>query len=997
MFSTLPRAIYATPQDQGRRAPAAPKSGSVFVRRTSLFPSKEDKRPMAVHMFNFYRELKRVCSLKPPTECHCVGGSPESVVDEEQIAGLAWLQSLAQEGNLEELQFQLFMREIQRLNPNLEDGCLFVDGLYQLVASRTPLEMDAKPNPSLKGSVRDLLTMHKSGNLLLQTYWRRPDDPEDHAAYLAVASSFVQFVLSKYGSEGVSQFLRKLDCSMTDPQAENFRFKRKDILKLEVKWKKFAEAAVNEKFRLSTFGMLRMLLRKYLLTYWFRLMVVLLIVFADVALHLFFAIASGRLLSFGFTPSNVLLIVQWIGTLLGIILVRFMLMLMSTILLASVAVNVSNKLRKQLSMRLHAVTPKFLADHSASSILSTFMQDVNSIEMVVAFALRTVIWGLLMLATCIIYTVVIVWPLGIPLAFVFVTTQLIVHFVSVQLSDHSFAKSQATNKLCDILKEEIDGFTINKTYKLGNFWQLEMNNVIRTHYKLKAMKSLFLTKFVQLFQGLVPNIVGSLLTFAIILLVQNERITFENGLVIFVFFTTVVIALTSASVVFPHIQTAATALGRINALLNNNLHDLEEDHREKVVPQNKNLLSQNEHSLSVEFKNVCFSYGATASHWNLFNITLKIAAGERVAVVGRSGAGKTTFLNLVLQMFKPTCGEVVIGGEEYVGIKVAATFQSNHIFGMSIQENIRIGNLKATDEDVEESAKQADIHNWIMSLPRGYDTAVHAGGGSLSGGQKQRIAVARMLVANAPVLVLDEVTSALDPATETRVFEKLMEVTAGRTVIAATHRLAQAKQFDRIVVFSHGKIKEMGSHEGLCALQGTYWCMWNNENSPENNQKAVPIIRRRSLKVELPDLSIVPLSGRVTPASLCSEKPVQATPTFTPLLTLQETSVEHDNSAQSAKTTVIQKPTGNSFPEGLGISIPVPVKSSTPLPNNDQLKTKEPQLHPQPSSHLPPSHLPPSHSLPSLPPSSRHPAYPLTPVVVVVHNEHENVEAPVVH
>ena len=923
---------------------------------------------MAVHMFNFYRELKRVCSLKPSTECHCVGGNPEDDVDEEQMAGLAWLQSLAQEGNLEELQFQLYMREIQRLNPNLEDGCLFVDGLYQLVASRTPLEMDAKSNPSLKGSVRDLLTMHKSGNLLLQTYWRRPDDPEDHAAYLAVASSFVQFVLFKYGSEGVSQFLRKLDCSMTDPQAEKFRFKGKDILKLEIKWKKFAEAAVNERFRLSTFGMLRMLFRRYLLTYWFRLIVVLLIVFADVALHLFFAIASGRLLSFGFTPSNILPIVQWIGTLLGIILVRFLLMLISTILLASVAVNVSNKLRKQLSMRLHTVTPKFLADHSASSILSTFVQDVNSIEMVVAFALRTVIWGLLMLATCIVYTLVMVWPLGIPLAFVFVTAQLIVHFVSVKLSDHSFAKSQATNKLCDILKEEIDGFTINKTYKLGNFWQLEMNNVIRTHYKLKAIKSLFLTKFVQLFQGLVPNLVGSLLTFAIILLVQNDRITFENGLAIFVFFTTVVIALTSASVVFPHIQTAATALGRINALLNNNLHNLEEDHQEKMVPQNKSLPSQKEHSISVEFKNVCFSYEATASHWNLFNVTMKIAAGERVAVVGRSGAGKTTFLNLVLQMFKPTSGEVVVGGEEH--IKVAATFQSNHIFGMSIRENIRIGNLEATDEDVEESAKQADIHNWIMSLPRGYDTAVHAGGGSLSGGQKQRIAIARMLVTNAPVLVLDEVTSALDPPTEARVFEKLMEVTAGRTVIAATHRLAQAKQFDRIIVFSHGKVKEVGSHEGLCALQGTYWCMWNNENSPEQNQKAVPIIlRRRSLKVELPDLSIVPLSGRVTPASLCSEKPVQATPTFTPLLTLQETSAEQDNSAQSAKTTVIQKPTGNSFSEGLGISsIPVPVKSSTPLPNNDQLEAKEPKLHLQPSSHLPPSHSTPAHLQPSLSP-----------------------------
>lgn len=940
---------------------------------------------MAVHMFNFYRELKSVCSLRSPNECHLgCSGSTESLVDEEQLAGLEWLQSLAQEGNLEELQFHLYMREIQRLNPDLEDGCLFVDGLYQLVASRTPLGMSAEePQLSIKSSVRDLLAKHKSGTLMLQMYWQRPDDPEDYAAYLAVASSFVQFVFSTYGSKGVSQFLRKLDhdSSMADPQAKNFRFKGKDIFGLEVKWKKYVEAAVNEKFRLSTFGMLRMLFRKYLLSYWFRLMVVLLIVFADVALHLLFAISSGRLLSFGFTPSSILPIVQWIGILLGTILVRFMLMLISTIMLATVAVNVSNKMRKQLSIRLHSVTPKLFSDHSASSILSTFMQDVNSIEMVVAFALRTVIWGILMLITCVVFTLVMVWPLGIPLAFVFVVTQVTVHSVSTWLSDHSFAKSQATNKLCDILKEKIDGFCINKIYRLGAFWQLEMNNIIHTQYKRKAIKSLFFTKFIQLFQGLVPNIVGSLLTFAIILLIQYELVTFENGMAIFVFFTTVVIALTAASVVFPHIQTAATAMGRINALLNDKVHDLEEDDCKKVAPESKKLLSQQEHSLSVEFKKVCFSYEATASHWNLFDVTLHIRAGERVAVVGRSGSGKTTFLSLVLQMLKPTSGEVVIGEGNHAGIKVAATFQSNHIFNMSIRENIRVGNLEATDEDVEEAAKQADIHSWIMSLPRGYDTAIHAGGGSLSGGQKQRIAIARMLVANAPVLVLDEVTSALDPPTESRVFEKVMEVTAGKTVISATHRLAQAKCFDRIIVFSHGKVKEIGTHQALLALQGTYWRMVNNEISPENCAKAVPIIRKRSLKLVPPELSVVPLPEQDTPAKILLQKPLLATPNFTPLHPLQETSAEMDTTAHSAKVTAIQVPPGNLITEGLCINTPEPIVSSTPLQDEDASRE---ELHAQ--QPPPPSHLLPSPSF-----------HPITPVVVVLPNKGENMETPVAH
>ena len=133
---------------------------------------------------------------------------------------------------LEEMQFQLYLREIQRLNPGLKEGCLFVDGLYELVSSRLPKAFLA--NTQFQSSPRDLLTVHTSGMLLLQKYWHRPDDPSEYSAYLTVASSFVEYIHSVHGSQGVGRFLQQLDCSLEDPQEGQFSFKGKDILSLSL-------------------------------------------------------------------------------------------------------------------------------------------------------------------------------------------------------------------------------------------------------------------------------------------------------------------------------------------------------------------------------------------------------------------------------------------------------------------------------------------------------------------------------------------------------------------------------------------------------------------------------------------------------------------------------------------------------------------------------------------------------------------------------------------
>ena len=819
--------------------------------------------------------------------------------------GLACLQALVDEENYEELQYQLYIREIQRLNPSLREGCMFVDGLYELVCSRLPVQVGGKTDAKLTNSARDFLTVHTTDKLLLQKYWHKPHDPNEYTAYLTIASSFVNYVLTNFGPGGVSEFLRRLDYTMDDPLADVFRFKGQDILKLEFKWKKFVEGEVNANFRLSVLGMLHMLFTRYLLSYTLQLVVVMVLILADVALEFLYSIAFAELISQGFSPGPLdkQALFQWVGVLIMTLFVRFAVLLTSAGILVHVAVGVSNHIRSSLSARFKTVTPLFLVDHSPSSLLTTFSQDVNTLEKVISTAVRAIVVALVLVAACFIYSLIIVWPLAIYLAALFLLSQFFNSIVSVKLSLSLFAKGQANGKLCEILKEQIDGFYVSRIYRLAGLWKGQMEETICRYYTNQARKALFFTNFCWFFQQMVPNISIATMLFGIVLLSREGYTDFTSGVSVFLFYIRVSVGLTAAASMFPELQAASAAMGRINALLNNKTHEIVQGKDGESSSLHNSIERSLQEpppegttpSLPIDFKGVCFCYKTSAAHWNLYNVSLEIKAGERVVIVGTTGSGKSTLLMLAMQLYRPSVGDVIIGGGKspfFCGApKISVTFQSNHMFNMSLRENIRLGNLAASNEEVEEAARKADIHDWILTQARGYDTCVQSGGTSLSGGQRQRIAIARMLVAKSPICLLDEVTSALDPVTEARVFAKLMEVTRGRTVMAVTHKLEQATHFDRIVVMSHGKVKEVGSHSGLLAHRGVYWRMCNNDLTTSPG-RPVPIPRRRSAGAlqleETPLLQVQPLS--IEPyLSAPGERFIQPTPpTFLPLQTLIE-------------------------------------------------------------------------------------------------------------
>ncbi len=229
----------------------------------------------------------------------------------------------------------------------------------------------------------------------------------------------------------------------------------------------------------------------------------------------------------------------------------------------------------------------------------------------------------------------------------------------------------------------------------------------------------------------------------------------------------------------------------------------------------------------IEFKNVNYSYNEGEEV--LKNVSLDIKKGEKFALVGPSGGGKTTICHLIPHFYDVKDGQILIDGKDINKItrsslraNIGIVQQDVYLFNASIRDNILYGRPGATEEEVIEAAKRANIHDYVMSMPEGYDTVIGERGVKLSGGQKQRLSIARVFLKDPAILILDEATSALDNTTEILIQNALDELCKGRTTIVVAHRLSTVKNADEIAVVSGGKIIEQGTHEDLIASDGVY-------------------------------------------------------------------------------------------------------------------------------------------------------------------------------
>ncbi|NFA42937.1 ABC transporter ATP-binding protein [Clostridium botulinum] len=276
-------------------------------------------------------------------------------------------------------------------------------------------------------------------------------------------------------------------------------------------------------------------------------------------------------------------------------------------------------------------------------------------------------------------------------------------------------------------------------------------------------------------------------------------------------------------VIFEHVESINNAI-HVLQIIDATMDKL--DNIKSVQFIDKNGENINVKSYDIDFNNVSFGYEKKKV---LYNLSFHISQNTTTAIVGPSGSGKSTICNLMARFYDPSFGEITLGG---INIKkftcdsllsnISMVFQNVYLFNDTILNNIKFGNPNATFDETVEAAKKARCHDFIIDLPNGYDTICGDGGSSLSGGEKQRISIARAILKNSPIVILDEATASVDPENEHYIQEAISELTHGKTIIIIAHRLATIENANQILVVNEGKIQQRGTHKELINKEGTY-------------------------------------------------------------------------------------------------------------------------------------------------------------------------------
>jgi ATP-binding cassette subfamily B protein len=319
------------------------------------------------------------------------------------------------------------------------------------------------------------------------------------------------------------------------------------------------------------------------------------------------------------------------------------------------------------------------------------------------------------------------------------------------------------------------------------------------------------------------NVIG----LALAITISNDASTISKVFVTFSYFSSATLILWQFNRTYRNIENSLSEAAQFTELL------MHESAIQEQPDAKKLKVSKGE----VAFNEVHFAYDANRGEPLFENLNLHIKPGEKIALVGHSGGGKTTITKLLLRFIDIDSGELLVDGQDIRKAKLASVReaiayvpQEPLMFHRSIRENIRYGKLNATDKEVIEAAKRANAHEFINELPDGYETLVGERGVKLSGGQRQRIAIARAIIKEAPILVLDEATSALDSESEKLIQEALWSLMQNCTAIVVAHRLSTIQKMDRIIVLDKGRIVEQGSHKELLTLKGVYARLWAHQS-----------------------------------------------------------------------------------------------------------------------------------------------------------------------
>ena len=453
----------------------------------------------------------------------------------------------------------------------------------------------------------------------------------------------------------------------------------------------------------------------------------------------------------------------------------------------------------------------FFSKNSVGNINSTLTTSISTVEQVAPIILIHVIGGILSAISIVLGFAYYEWQVAIVI-FAGILTYLFVVNHQMKISRSEAPKRQlAQTKLTESAIEFIQGISVIKAFGMG-----EKDERVKKDIDGSCVNNINLS------EKSIPSSIGAGLTIQL----------FEIMIISYAFFMwnsgeispqKAINLLIMSFVIFQSVSQAGSILSMIG-LLDSSLKDIssmENAEEIKVLSPIQNIKSN-----EIEFKNVSFSYGKGEA---LKGISVALKPNTLTAIIGPSGSGKTTFCKLIPRFYDVSEGEILIGGAKITNISteelmknISMVFQNVYLFEDTIMNNIRLAKPNASDEDIISAAKKAHCHDFIKSLQKGYETKIGEAGSTLSGGEKQRIAIARAILKDAPIVILDEFTSALDVENERHILQAIDNLVQNKTVIMIAHRLETVRKADNIIVLDKGEIAQEGTHNELITQDGIY-------------------------------------------------------------------------------------------------------------------------------------------------------------------------------
>lgn len=486
----------------------------------------------------------------------------------------------------------------------------------------------------------------------------------------------------------------------------------------------------------------------------------------------------------------------------------------------------SNKIlydiRKKLYKHLQALSVRFYSNNKVGEIISRVINDVESTKDFIVTGLMNVWLDLvtILIALAIMFTMSV--KLTLISLIVFPFYMFSIYYFFGNLRKLTRLRSQSLAEVQGFLHERVQGMTVIKTFAIEEE-ENERFNKRNLNFLKKATDH---TKWNAKSFAVINTVtdIGPLLVvgFGALLVIDNTLTV--GGLAAFIAY------LDRLYGPLRRLVSSSTTLTQSLASMDRMFHLFDEPYDVKDEPHAKDYQIQQG---DIAFKQVSFKYNEEDSEV-LHNINLDIKSGETVAFVGMSGGGKSTMISLIPRFYDVTSGEIMIDNIalkdyriESLRSQIGMVMQDNILFSESIRENILLGKPDATEEEMIYAAKLANAHDFIMSLPDGYDTEVGERGVKLSGGQKQRVAISRVFLKNPPILILDEATSALDLESEAVIQEALETLSKDRTTVIVAHRLSTITHADKIVVIQNGEIAEIGTHQQLMNNKSHYYNLYS--------------------------------------------------------------------------------------------------------------------------------------------------------------------------